>query len=126
MTTPSTNTNIENVADAAVQATDQAIRTGQRVANRTMDRVADTVDEVRTQAEGALNRMSGDAERLMRRGADKVRDGSQQLREQALRATDSTAAYVKDEPVKALLIAAAVGAALMALISIGSRAGTRD
>ncbi|HEY6599092.1 MAG TPA: hypothetical protein VIZ30_07260 [Pseudomonadales bacterium] len=125
MTTPSTNTTIENAADAAAQATDQVIRSSQRVANRTLDKVADTVDEVRTQAEGAMNRLSGDAERLMRRGADKVRDGSQQLREQALRATDSTAAYVKAEPVKALLIAAAVGAALMALISIGSR-NTRD
>ena len=40
-----------------------------------------------------------------------VRDTSQQLRERALQAQDMTVAYVKDEPIKAMLIAAATGAA---------------
>ena len=53
-----------------------------------------------------------------RKGIEAVRDGSQQLREKAQRATDSTVAYVKDEPIKAMLIAAATGAVLMGLISM--------
>ena len=57
----------------------------------------------------------------MRRGLDTMRDTSAQVRETALRTSDSTVGYIKDEPVKAILIAAAAGAALMALVSLLAR-----
>ncbi len=125
---PSTSVgdNAASLADAAKQATDDVIRASQRVAHNTANHLAETLDGARTQADRALDRISTDGERLVRRGIDAVKDRSQQLREQALRASDSTVGYVKDEPLKAVLIAAAVGAALMALITIGSRAGARD
>jgi ElaB/YqjD/DUF883 family membrane-anchored ribosome-binding protein len=41
-----------------------------------------------------------------------------QVRDQAMRASDGTLNYIKDEPVKAMLIAAAAGAALMALLGL--------
>lgn len=44
----------------------------------------------------------------------------------AARATDSTVSYIKDEPVKAMLIAAATGAALAALMSLLSRSRRGD
>jgi ElaB/YqjD/DUF883 family membrane-anchored ribosome-binding protein len=115
-----------NLADAAKQATDEVIRASQRVAHNTANHLAETIDDARTSADRALDRISTEGERLVRRGVDAVKDRSQQLREQALRASDTTVGYVKDEPLKALLIAAAVGAALMALLTIGSRTGTRD
>lgn len=118
--------NAANLADAAKQATDEVILASQRVAHNTANHLADTFDDARTSADRALDRISTEGERLVRRGVDAVKDRSQQLREQALRASDSTVGYVKDEPLKAVLIAAAVGAALMALITIGSRAGARD
>ena len=40
-----------------------------------------------------------------------------------MRAQDTTVGYIKDEPVKSMLIAAATGAALMALVSMMSRSG---
>ena len=56
-----------------------------------------------------------------RRGMEAVRDSSQQLRERAMQAQDMTVAYVKDEPIKAMLIAAATGALLMGIISMLGR-----
>ena len=50
-----------------------------------------------------------------------MRNGSQHLREKAVQASDSTIGYIKDEPVKAMLIAAATGAALMAMLSLLTR-----
>ena len=50
-----------------------------------------------------------------------MRDSSQQLREKAQLASESTVAYVKDEPVKSMLIAAATGALLMGLVSLMGR-----
>ena len=52
---------------------------------------------------------------------DGVRDTSHQLRIKAEHASDHTVRYVQHEPVKAMLMAAATGAALMALVSLISR-----
>lgn len=58
---------------------------------------------------------------LAQRGVDAVRDSSQQLRDAAWRASDNTVRLVRDEPVKSMLIAAAAGAALMALVGLLTR-----
>ena len=59
-------------------------------------------------------------------GIDAVRDSSAQLREKATQVSDATAGRVRDEPLKAVLIAAAAGAGLMALVVLASRSGNRD
>lgn len=90
-------------------------------ADASLDSLSGAAKQVREQAEPVLNRMSEQAEAAARRGIDAVRDGSHQLREKAQQATDSTVAYVKDEPVKSMLIAAATGAVLMALVTMMGR-----
>ncbi len=68
-----------------------------------------------------LSKVTSQAEAAARRGIDAVRDTSQQLRDRAAQASDMTVAYVKDEPIKAMLIAAATGALLMGIISMMGR-----
>ncbi len=111
----------DTIADPAAQSADNAIKSTQRFANDALDSLSDKVGEVRDQAVPVINRVAEKAETLARRGLEAVKDSSQQIRERALRASDSTVAYIKDEPVKAILIAAATGAALMALISLVTR-----
>jgi ElaB/YqjD/DUF883 family membrane-anchored ribosome-binding protein len=50
-----------------------------------------------------------------------VKESTQQLREKAVQASDTTVSYIRDEPIKAMLIAAATGAALMALVGLLGR-----
>lgn len=50
-----------------------------------------------------------------------VRDTSHLLRVKAEHASDATANYIKEEPLKAVLIGAAAGAALLALVSLMAR-----
>lgn len=102
-----------SLADQAAQSATHAIHSTQRVANDALDSVAASVQDLRHQASA-----------LAHRGADSVRDTSKQLRDTALRASDNTLNYIKDEPIKSVLIAAATGAALMALISM--MASSRD
>jgi ElaB/YqjD/DUF883 family membrane-anchored ribosome-binding protein len=109
------------VADQAAQGADNAIKSTQRYANESLNTLSDKVQDVRDQAAPVINRVAEKAETLARRGLDAVKDTSEQLRERALRASDSTVGYIKDEPVKSILIAAATGAALMALISLMTR-----
>lgn len=111
-----------NFADQAADSATSAIRSTQNVANAAFDRLSDKVDSARDQAAPLINRLSSQAEAAARRSADAVRETSAQLRDKALRAQDTTVGYIKDEPVKAMLIAAATGAALMALIGLMSRA----
>jgi ElaB/YqjD/DUF883 family membrane-anchored ribosome-binding protein len=114
-----------NVADQITQSADDAIRSTQRLANETVDGLAHAMQDMRTQAAPMLNRASEQVSTLAQRGVDSVRETSQHLREKTRDAADGTVRYIKDEPVKAMLLAAATGAALMALVSLISRSGDR-
>ena len=114
-----------NIADQAAQSADLAIRSTQRVANDTLDKLAGAVQDLRQQASPMLDSASERASALAQRSVDALLDTSHKLRDQARRASDSTVNYIKDEPVKAVLIAAATGAALMALVGLVSRSRNR-
>lgn len=110
-----------NIADQAADSASSAIRSTQNVANAAFDRLNDKVDSVREHAAPMIDRLSSQAEAAARRSADALRETSAQLRDKAMRAQDNTVGYIRDEPVKAMLIAAATGAVLMALIGLMGR-----
>ena len=112
-------------ADQAAQTADSAIRSTQRMANDALEGLSEKVQDVRNQAAPTINRLASQAEDAARRGMAAVKESTQQLREKAVQATDSTVTYIKDDPIKAMLIAAATGAALMALVSLLGRS-SRD
>jgi ElaB/YqjD/DUF883 family membrane-anchored ribosome-binding protein len=111
----------QEAADSAANSAQSAIRSTQKAADEALDSLSDKVEDAREQAAPLLSRVSSQAEAAARRGIEAVRDTSQQLREKALRASDSAVGYVKDEPVKAMLIAAATGALLMGIVALMSR-----
>ena len=80
--------------------------------------LSDAVTSTVAQAGPALGRLASQAEDMARRGVESVRHQTQL-------ASDSTRGYIRDEPVKSVLIAAAVGAGLMALVTLAGRAGSR-
>lgn len=114
------------LTDRAAQSADSAIKSTQSVANDAFDSLSGTVKDIRDQAAPMVNRAAEQASALAHRGADAVRESSRQLRERAAQASDTTVSYIKDEPVKSILIAAATGAALMGLVSLMGRSRGRD
>ncbi|HEX3139724.1 MAG TPA: hypothetical protein VHQ87_06700 [Rhizobacter sp.] len=110
-----------NIADHAAEKADAAIRATQRATNNALDGLSATVQDTRTHISPMLNRASEQAAALAQRGIDAVRTSSQQVREKAVQASDVTAGYIRNDPIKAVLIAAATGAALMALVGLLSR-----
>jgi ElaB/YqjD/DUF883 family membrane-anchored ribosome-binding protein len=124
MTTSTTSTPAaaaNRLVDQAAQGTDDTIRATQRVANDALDRLSDKVHEAHGKPAPKLVRIAEQAETLAKRSAEALRDGTHQVREKAVVASDRTIAYIKDEPVKAVLIAAATGAAMVALANLISR-----
>jgi len=100
-----------NIADHAADSANAAIRSTQNVANSAFDRMSNSVEGVRDRASPLIDRWSSQAEMAARRSVDAVRD-------RAMQASNATTGYIKDEPLKAVFIAAAAGAALMALLSL--------
>jgi ElaB/YqjD/DUF883 family membrane-anchored ribosome-binding protein len=81
----------------AAQAASRALESSQRLAHDALDRVSSGAHDIAHQTQALALR------------------SSRQLRAQAARVSDGTIGYIKDEPVKSVLIAAAVGAALVCL-----------
>jgi ElaB/YqjD/DUF883 family membrane-anchored ribosome-binding protein len=81
----------------AAQAASRALESSQRLAHDALDRVSSGAHDIAHQTQALALR------------------SSRQLRAQAARVSDGTIGYIKDEPVKSVLIAAAAGAALVCL-----------
>ena len=109
---------IDTLADKATGTAEHALMATQHAANEALSMLADKVLEIRNQAVPLVTSANGQAKDYLHQGMDSVRHATHQLTDAALHARDGASGYVKEEPLKALLIAAATGAALMALVSL--------
>jgi len=82
---------------------------------------ADTVNHLADQATETADSAIRTTQRMAIDAIDALRTRSEVLRDKAARASDKTIVYIQDEPVKSVLIAAAAGAALMALAGLMGR-----
>ena len=112
---------IDTLADKATGSAEQALMATQHAANEALNMLADKVLEIRNQAVPLVANANGQAHDYLRQGMDSVRNTSQQLASAALHTRNGATGYIQEEPLKALLIAAATGAALMALVSLISQ-----
>jgi ElaB/YqjD/DUF883 family membrane-anchored ribosome-binding protein len=106
-----------NLAHEAALSTEHAIRSTQHLAQQGLDGLG----TARAQTGAALQQLAHDTGTLTHRGMDALREGGQQLREKSSQARHATADYIQHEPIKSVLIAAAVGAGLMGLLALFSR-----
>lgn len=88
---PSLTNSKSNLADRIALSADSAIHSTQYATNKAFDRLSGSVESLRGRAGPLMEKVSAKA--------------------------DASKAYVSDQPMKSLLIAAATGAALAALLS---------
>lgn len=105
-----------SLAQQAEQGAENAIRHTQHLAQQGLD----GLDATRAQADSALQQLAHETSALGHRSMDALRESSQQLREKSQHARQATADYIQHEPIKSMLMAAAVGAALMGLVALFS------
>lgn len=99
------------VAEQAAQSTDEAIKSTQRVANDTFDRLSGAMQR----APAAVRDTASSAEELAARSAEALREQSSRLRQQALMAGESARNTIQHDPLKSVVMAAALGAGLAVL-----------
>ncbi len=97
-------------ADISHPRVDEAIRGSQQAAHHAVDRLADGAE-----------RLAANTDRLAHRSAEALRESSLHLRKRARHAADNAIVHIRQEPLKAVLIAGAVGAALGLLLSLMGR-----
>ena len=117
---------IDHIADKATESAEHGLMATQHAANGALNMLADKVLEIRNQAAPMLENTNDLAKDYLHQGMNSVRNASHQLTDAAANARNGAAGYIKEEPVKALLIAAATGAALMALVSLISHSHRKN
>jgi ElaB/YqjD/DUF883 family membrane-anchored ribosome-binding protein len=98
------------LADRAANKADQALVATKRAAETTANAVQSGLDGLRETVPTALTRTAAQADELTRRGIERARHASSAVRERAHLVGDQTVGYIRDEPVKAVLMAAGAGA----------------
>lgn len=90
-------------------------------ADRALDAASRGADALRHEVTPRLKQGIDQAQTLIDQSMVALRDAAQTLREKAEDVSEQVAGYTRDEPMKALLIAAAVGAGLMGLLVLVMR-----
>ncbi|MET0383270.1 MAG: hypothetical protein ABW032_07600 [Burkholderiaceae bacterium] len=95
-----------------------ALKAAERDAHAAIDSAVDGLASAYSEAKPLLARLGQRARDYASDGYDTARQQAAEMRQRSERAVESTRGYVRDEPVKSLLVAAAVGAAVIALVEV--------
>ena len=88
----------------------------QSAVNQTADAVNEGLDNLGESGTSALTRAAAKADALANKGMEQARRAGSAVREQAQVTGDRTVEYIRQEPVKAVLMAAAAGAVVALLL----------
>lgn len=91
---------------------DQALQS----AHTALDKIQSSFSDLRQAAPALLDRATNQVEDLSRRTVARARETSHQVVDQAHRASEATTGYVREQPLKALLMATAAGALLAVMM----------
>ena len=83
--------------------------------DQALGKLADDVDDATSKVGQLADRAMGKVKATLQSGVDEVRE----------RATTAVATYTREDPIRAILIAAGVGAVLMGILARMTRSGAR-
>ena len=110
--------NGQALADKAADKVQGGLRDAKHAAKEAGAAVSNKVDELQRDAGPTVARAVDRVRSVGRQSMDAVSDAAQRTRDAASYASDSIVVYTRENPVKALLIAAASGALLLSLMNI--------
>ena len=110
------------MADKAADKIQSGIRGAKQTAESTASNLSERVESVRSNVGPTLGSAADRANRLVSRGVNAVSGATQRARDTFTDTQDSVVAYTQENPVKALMIAAAAGAVLVTLLRVLSPA----
>src|SRR5262245_39994689 len=99
-----------SVSERLAQQADSALDGASRAVAGTARSLQESFEGLRESVPGAVGRTAARAEDMARRGIDRARSAADTARSRAYDLSDTTVHRIREEPLKAMMIAAAVGA----------------
>jgi ElaB/YqjD/DUF883 family membrane-anchored ribosome-binding protein len=118
MTTPHSGTpSAHNTLNEALQPASQVSELTRSYAKETLDHAEGKFRELRSSIDPMVDKLADSAQKLARQSMDMAAEAKHKAQESLARYTDVTTKYVSEKPVRSVLIAAAVGAAVALLVT---------
>ncbi len=98
------------LAQRSVDKAEHAISATKNAVSNTAAAVNEGLDNFQRSSQSAMINAASQADELARKGIEQARRAGSAIRETAQETGDRTVSYIRDQPVKSVLIAAAAGA----------------
>lgn len=95
----------------------RAVDSTREYANDALDKAENKVRELRGQVDPMVDMLASKAQKLARQSLDMASEAKHRAQQSLSHAAGATGRYVSEQPLRSVLIAAAVGAAVAMLIS---------
>lgn len=116
--------NTQTVANTARQTSDELLQTAEKTvastrsyANEAFDKAESKVRDLRGSVDPVVDMLASKAQHLARQSLDLAAEAKDRAQRSLSNAAGATSRYVADQPLRSVLIAAAVGAGVALLIS---------
>jgi ElaB/YqjD/DUF883 family membrane-anchored ribosome-binding protein len=110
-------TGARHLSEQMISGAEHAVESSRSLANETLDKAESKVRQLRGSIDPMVDKLATQAQKLARQSMDMAAEASDRAQRSMHRYADATTRYVANEPVKAVLIAAAVGAAVALLVA---------
>lgn len=116
--------NTQTVAKTARQSSDELLHTAEKAvdttrsyANEALDKAENKVRELRGSVDPVVDMLTSKAQHLARQSLEIASEAKHRAQQSLSNAAGATTRYVSEQPLRSVLIAAAVGAGVALLIS---------
>lgn len=116
---------IRKASDDILQSAGKAINSTREHANDALDRAESKMREFRGNVDPMVDMLASKAQKLARQSLDIASEAKDRAEKSLKQAADATTRYVSEQPMRSVLMAAAVGA-LVALVVSVARNGERN
>lgn len=102
---------------ALLDSASRSVDSTREYANDALDKAESKVRELRGQVDPMVDMLAAKAQKLARQSLDMASEAKHRAQQSLSQASAATGRYVSEQPLRSVLIAAAVGAAVAMLIS---------
>lgn len=107
---------VHHLANDVLRTAEQAFDSTRAFADASLNKAGHKVRDLRHDIEPAIDHLAAKAQRFVRRGLDTASETGAKAQKSLVHYANTTGKYVAEQPMKSVLIAAAAGAAIAALL----------
>ena len=108
---------MQKVSDDVMNSATKALESTREHANLALDKAESRVRELRGSVDPMVEMLASKAQKMARQSLDLASEAKERAEKSFKHAADATTRYVSEQPMRSVLIAAAVGAAVALLVS---------